>query len=92
MAYKRLATCLTSLSDDEEDFSLTLPMEIQKSLCVNCRKKKYFWEENAWYHEVQDLGRLFTEKDYDACYKALETTLAVVAVLEEARKAGNLGF
>lgn len=54
--------------------------------------QKYFWDENAWYHEVQDLGRLLAEKDYDACYKALETTLDVVAVLEEARKVGNLGF
>lgn len=54
--------------------------------------QKHFWEENAWYHEVQDLGRLFAEKDYNACYQALETTLAVVAVLEEARKSGNLGF
>jgi len=54
--------------------------------------QKHFWEENAWYHEVQDLGRLFAEKDYDACYKALDTTLNVVTVLEAARKAGNLGF
>lgn len=54
--------------------------------------EKHFWEENAWYHEVQDLGRLVTEMDYDACYAALETTRNVVAVLEEARKAGCLGF
>ena len=59
MAYKRLATCLTSLSDDEEDFSLTLPMEIQKSLCVNCRKKKYCWEENR-YETYQGIFAIFS--------------------------------
>ncbi len=50
------------------------------------------WEENPWYYEVQDIGRLAAAKDYDYCYAALETTRKVVAVLEEARKAGNLGF
>ena len=54
--------------------------------------QKHFVEENAWYHEVQDLGCLIAAIDYDACYAALETTRNVVAVLEEARKSGNLSF
>lgn len=48
--------------------------------------------ENPWYYEVQDLGRLVAATDYEACYAALETTRKVVAVLEEARKDGGLGF
>ena len=48
--------------------------------------------ENPWYYEVQDLGRLVAAMDYEACYAALETTRKVVAVLEEARKDGGLGF
>ena len=54
--------------------------------------EKTSWEENGWYYEVQDLGRLIAAMDYDACYAALETTRNVVAVLEAARKSGNLGF
>lgn len=50
------------------------------------------YEENPWYYEVQDIGRIIASKDYDACYAALETTLTVVTILEQARKAGNLGF
>lgn len=48
--------------------------------------------ENAWYYEVQDLDRLLTEQNYDACYAALETTLQVVSVLEQARKDAGLSF
>ena len=48
--------------------------------------------ENPWYHEVQDLGRLVTEGDYERCYKALETTHDVVAVLEKARKYASFPF
>jgi predicted dehydrogenase len=48
--------------------------------------------ENPWYHEVQDLGKLFAARDYDACYKALETTRNVVQVLEKARASAGFGF
>ena len=50
------------------------------------------YDENPWYYEVQDIGRLIAAKDYDYCYAALDTTLAVVTVLEAARKDGKLGF
>lgn len=52
----------------------------------------YAVEEGPWYYEVQDIGRLIAEGNYDACYAGLETTLKVVDVLEKARKDGNLGF
>ena len=48
--------------------------------------------ENPWYHEVQDLGRIIEARDYDYCYKALETTHNVVEVLEKARKYAGFGF
>ena len=48
--------------------------------------------ENPWCYEVQDLSRLVQEQNYDACYRALETTRDVVAVLENARKDADLCF
>ena len=48
--------------------------------------------ENPWYHEVQDIGRLVAAKDYDYCYKALETTRNVVEVLEKARAYAGFNF
>ena len=48
--------------------------------------------ENPWYHEVQDIGRLVAAKDYDYCYKALETTHNVVEVLEKARAYAGFNF
>ena len=48
--------------------------------------------ENPWYHEVQDLGRLIAAGDYDSCYQALETTRAVVEVLEKARRYAGFRF
>ena len=48
--------------------------------------------ENPWYYEVQDLGRLAAEADYDACYAHLNTTLEVVRVLEQARKYAGFDF
>lgn len=48
--------------------------------------------ENPWYYEVQDLGRLVTEADYDACYEHLNTTVEVVRVLEQARKYAGFDF
>lgn len=54
--------------------------------------EEYVLEENPWYYEVQDLGRLLQEKDYAKCYDALVTTRNVVAVLEAARKDAGLCF
>ena len=48
--------------------------------------------ENPWYYEVQDLGRLTAEADYDAGYANLNTTLEVVRVLEQARKYAGFDF
>ena len=48
--------------------------------------------ENPWYYEVQDIGRILAAGDLDACYAALDTTLKVVTVLEQARNNANLGF
>ena len=42
--------------------------------------------ENQWFYEIQELARLFKAKDYDTCYKNLETTLEVVRILETCRK------
>ncbi|MBQ5599993.1 MAG: hypothetical protein IIU67_08095, partial [Lachnospiraceae bacterium] len=41
--------------------------------------------ENQWYYEIQELTRLYNSKDYDTCYKNLETTLEVVRILEACR-------
>ena len=54
--------------------------------------QKTVFEENPWYYEVQDIGRLIAEENYDACYAALETTRQVVDVLEKARKDARLPF
>ena len=48
--------------------------------------------ENPWYHEVQDLGRIVAAGDYEYCYSALETTRAVVEVLEKARAYAGFDF
>lgn len=62
-------------------------------ICVRGEKEEvYSVEENAWYYEVQDLGRLMAEGDREKCYAALETTRNVVSVLEKARLDGKLGF
>lgn len=49
-------------------------------------------EENPWYYEVQDLGRLIAAEDFKSCYRVLDTTLQVVDVLEKARIDANLSF
>lgn len=62
-------------------------------ICVRGEKEAvYSVEENAWYYEVQDLGRLMAEGDREKCYAALETTRNVVEVLEKARLDAKLGF
>lgn len=49
-------------------------------------------EENQWFYEVQELVKVIGRQDYERCYKNLENTLAVVQVLERARKSAGLGF
>ena len=49
-------------------------------------------EENPWYYEVQDVGRMIAAGDFAGCYAALETTREVVAVLEAARKHAGFPF
>ena len=62
-------------------------------ICIRGQEEQvYAVEENAWYYEVQDLGRLVTAEDYDSCYKALKVTHNVVEVLENARKYAGFGF
>ena len=62
-------------------------------LCLRGQEPQtYILEENPWYYEVQDLGRLIREKNFEECYQALETTRQVVAVLECARKDAGLCF
>ena len=62
-------------------------------ICIRGQEEQvYAVEENAWYYEVQDLGRLVAAEDYDSCYKALEVTHNVVEVLENARKYAGFGF
>lgn len=62
-------------------------------LCLRGQEKEMVHlPENPWYYEVQDLGRLAAEADYDACYAHLNTTLEVVRVLEQARKYAGFDF
>lgn len=62
-------------------------------VCIRGQEPQRFpYGENPWYYEVQDLSRLMDARDYDTCYRLLETTQTVVEILETARKDGNLGF
>ena len=49
-------------------------------------------EENPWYYEVQDIGRIIDRGDLAFCHAALETTRDVVWVLEQARKFAGFDF
>jgi predicted dehydrogenase len=49
-------------------------------------------EENPWYYEVQDIGRIVESGDMAFCHAALETTRNVVWVLEQARKFAGFDF
>ena len=48
--------------------------------------------ENPWYYEVQDIGAIIAAGDLNGCHKALDTTLQVVAVLEQARSYAKFDF
>ena len=41
---------------------------------------------------MQTISRLVKEKDYETCYRNLESSLAVAKVLEAARKSAGLPF
>lgn len=49
-------------------------------------------EENPWHYEVAALEKLFAARDFAACYRALETSRTVAAVLEAARQDAGLGY
>lgn len=62
-------------------------------LCLRGQEtQKWSCEPNPWYYEVNDIGRMIAEGDLAGCHAALDTTLAVVSVLEAARKDGDLNF
>lgn len=62
-------------------------------VCIRGQEPLRFdYPENPWYYEVQGLSDLMGDKDYDACYTALDTTQIVVEILEKARKSGKLNF
>lgn len=54
--------------------------------------EEFALEENPWYYEVQDIGRIIASGDLAGCYAALQTTHNVVWVLEQARKFAGFGF
>lgn len=71
--------------------SSSSPLNVK--ICIRGQEPEiYTLPENPWYYEVQSLSRLVAAMDYDACYAALDTTLEVVRVLEQARLDGGLGF
>ena len=47
---------------------------------------------SRWLYEVQALAKIVQEKDYEECYRRLDTTLAVMEVLENTRKAAGILF
>ena len=47
---------------------------------------------SRWLYEVQQLALIVKAKDYKECYQRLETTLAVMEVLENARKTAGIIF
>lgn len=49
-------------------------------------------EKDAWYYEIQAIGQIIRNRDFAACYAALDTTLQVATVLEAARKDAGLSF
>ncbi len=74
---------VTPSSSNLQSVELNLRGQEKVSVCL---------PENPWYYEVQDLGRLAEAADFEYCYNSLNTTVDVVAVLEQARKYAGFGF
>jgi predicted dehydrogenase len=49
-------------------------------------------ETNRWYYEIQNLTKLLLAEDYDAIYARLDTTMATVETMEDARRAAGICF
>jgi hypothetical protein len=49
-------------------------------------------ETNRWYYEIQNLTKLLLAEDYDAIYAGLDTTIATVETMEDARRAAGICF
>lgn len=48
--------------------------------------------QDHWECEVQSLVKIVQEKNYDLCYKNLETACIVAEILEQARKSAEMCF
>lgn len=48
--------------------------------------------ENGWYYEMEALAGMVARKDLEGCYRLLEVSCQVAAVLEAARKDAHLPF
>lgn len=64
---------------------------------VNSREKgkdreEISLSEDQWLYEMQTLSQIVARKDYDLCYRNLETACIVADILEKARKSANLCF
>ena len=49
-------------------------------------------DADQWLYEVQAFARIVAEKDYETCYKNLETACIVAEILEKARASANMSF
>ena len=49
-------------------------------------------ETDRWFYEIQEVTRLVTAGDYESVYDRLDKTLAVVEVMEAARKEAGILF
>jgi predicted dehydrogenase len=47
---------------------------------------------DPWTHEFQQMSNIIKNKNYEVCYRNLETTLQVMKVLEEARRFAGIRF
>ena len=68
---------------------------IQSVRCVTKTEDKTCNAQSSpdrWFYEVQELTRLMGSGDYESIYARLDTTLAVVEVMENARRAAGILF
>ena len=47
---------------------------------------------DQWLYEVQAFSRIVAEKDYEQCYRNLETACIVAEILEKARASAKMSF